>query len=82
MKRSDCLVMISGEAPVGDKKYNLFDHPNLKYTPGYRSPRGLLHRFATPIPAPEGYTMPPGLYGASRHRIARLCSGADLPRNY
>ena len=59
MKRSDCLVMISGEAPVRDKKYNLFDHPNLKYTPDYRSPRGLLHRFATPIPAPEGYTMPP-----------------------
>ena len=59
MKRSDCLVMISGEAPVKDKKYNLFDHPNLKYTPDYRSPRGLLHRFATPIPAPEGYTMPP-----------------------
>ena len=59
MKRSDCLVMISGEAPVRDKKYNLFDHPNLKYTPDYRSPRGLLHRTATPIPAPEGYTMPP-----------------------
>ena len=59
MKRSDCLVMISGEAPVRDKRYNLFDHPNLKYTPDYRSPRGLLHRFATPIPAPEGYTMPP-----------------------
>lgn len=59
MKRSDCLVMISGEAPVRDKKYNLFDHPNLKYTPDYRSPRGLLHRFATPIPAPDGYTMPP-----------------------
>ena len=59
MKRSDCLVMISGEAPVRDKKYNLFDHPNLKYTPDYRSPRGLLHRAATPIPAPEGYTMPP-----------------------
>ena len=59
MKRSDCLVMISGEAPVRDKEYNLFDHPNLKYTPDYRSPRGLLHRFATPIPAPEGYTMPP-----------------------
>ena len=59
MKRSDCLVMISGEAPVRDKKYNLFDHPNLKYTPDYRSPRGLLYRFATPIPAPEGYTMPP-----------------------
>ena len=59
MKRSDCLVMISGEAPVRDRKYNLFDHPNLKYTPDYRSPRGLLHRFATPIPAPEGYTMPP-----------------------
>ena len=39
MKRSDCLVMISGEAPVRDKKYNLFDHPNLKYTPDYRSPR-------------------------------------------
>ena len=59
MKRSDCLVMISGEAPVRDKKYNLFDHPNLKYTPDYRSPRGLLHRAATPIPAPEGYAMPP-----------------------
>ena len=59
MKRSDCLVMISGEAPVRDKKYNLFDHPNLKYTPDYRSQRGLLHRAATPIPAPEGYTMPP-----------------------
>ena len=59
MKRSDCLVMISGEAPVRDKKYNLFDHPNLKYTPDYRSPQGLLHRAATPIPAPEGYTMPP-----------------------
>ena len=27
--------------------------------PDYRSPRGLLHRAATPIPAPEGYTMPP-----------------------
>ena len=59
MKCRDCLVMISGEAPVRDKKYNLFDHLNLKYTPDYRSPRGLLHRFATPIPAPEGYTMPP-----------------------
>ena len=59
MKRSDCLVMISGEAPVRDKKYNLFDHPNLKYTPDYRSPRGLLHRAATPIPAPEGYPRPP-----------------------
>jgi type IV secretory pathway TraG/TraD family ATPase VirD4 len=35
MKRSDCLVMISGEAPVRDKKYNLFDHPNLKYTPDH-----------------------------------------------
>lgn len=50
MKRSDCLVMISGEAPVRDKKYNLFDHPNLKYTPDYRSPRGLLHRAAPPSP--------------------------------
>ena len=52
-------ISVIGEAPVKDKKYNLFDHPNLKYTPDYRSPRGLLHRFATPIPAPEGYTMPP-----------------------
>ena len=24
----------------------------------------------------------PGLYGAGRHRIACLCGGADLPRNY
>ena len=32
MKRSDCLVMISGEAPVRDKKYNLFDHVTLVYS--------------------------------------------------
>ena len=81
MKRSDCLVMISGEAPVRDKKYNLFDHPNLKYTPDYRSPRGLLHR-AAPHPRAGGLHDAPGLYGAGRHRIVRLCGGADLPRNY
>ena len=48
-------MFLKAENPL----YNLFDHPNLKYTPDYRSPRGLLHRTATPIPAPEGYTMPP-----------------------
>ena len=62
MKRSDCLVMISGEAPVRDKKYNLFDHPNLKYTPDYRSPRGVAVSVCNTHPCAGGLHDAPGLY--------------------
>lgn len=33
-------------------------------------------------PCAGGLHDAPGLYGAGRHRIACLCGGADLPRNY
>ena len=84
MKRSDCLVMISGEAPVRDKKYNLFDHPNLKlHTLTYPQSAGAACiRAGNPHPRTGGLHDASGLYGAGRHRIARLCGGADLPRNY
>ena len=33
LKKNDCILFINGEDPVYDRKYEIMDHPNIKYTP-------------------------------------------------
>lgn len=81
------VVVIGGS---GSGKTRFFVKPNALQCSGsyffldtrLPQPAGTAASLCNPHPCAGGLHDAPGLYGAGRHRIACLCGGADLPRNY